>query len=501
MSNNLPKNLYSCEQTRELARLCIEEHGIAGIVLMKRAGRAAFDFATERWLGDKNKQGSWTILCGSGNNAGDGYIFAGLAAQRCHKVTVYSAAEPGSLKGDALKAFEFAQQLGVDVKPFDSSLDVDEGSVVIDALLGTGYNGPLRESYLEAINWVNACQSPVLSLDVPSGLCGDTGAVNPTAVRATATVTFIGVKIGLLTGRGPAFTGEMHFTDLDLPKEVYKSLKPIASRIDLANTDGSLLSEYDEDAHKGSSGHLMVVGGDHGYGGACLMTAESAAYAGASIVGLATRAEHVAPALVRRPEIMAIGVASGQEIEPLLEKPEFIVVGPGLGLSPWSEQMLQQVLATGKPAVIDADALTILASGRLKLPQQSSNIVITPHPGEAARLLGTSASEVQSDRIAAIKALQEKFSCVVVLKGAGTLIYDGEDLIVANVGNKGLATAGTGDILSGVIGACMAQGLSAFDAAKYAVCLHGAAADLLVEDVGMRGLLASELCPYIRELM
>ncbi len=496
MAVSLLNNLYSGDQTRELDRRAITEHGIAGAVLMKRAGRAAFEYACRTWPNNRN----WWILCGAGNNAGDGYIFAALAAQRQHRVRMDYLCAPEQLKGDARSVAAYAAQEGVVLKPFSGSGPewADGPWVIVDALLGTGLRGAPRPEYAAAIDWINRAGAPVLALDLPSGLCPDTGAEQGSAVRADHTITFIGAKLGLFTGRGPALAGRVELAELQLPPEVYANLPPIARRIDLAQLPG--LPTRAADAHKGQFGHVMVIGGEHGYGGAAILAAEAAAMTGAGLVSLATRAEHLAPALARRPELMVVGVPSGQELEPFLTRPTHLVVGPGLGRTPWSEQMLQQALASGRPLVLDADALNILAEGRLRWPNHG-HWVLTPHPGEAARLLQTSVTEVQQNRPRAVIALQEKLGGVVVLKGAGTLICDGSETVLAKVGNPGLASAGTGDVLSGVIGSFMAQGLSLMAAAQLGVCLHGAAADLAVEETGVPGLQAAELIPYMRELL
>lgn len=496
MAQSLPNTLYSCDQTRQLDRLASRDGGISGSVLMKRAGRAAFRFACEQWPENKN----WLVFCGGGNNGGDGYVFAALAAQRRHHVRVLALADPQSLRGEAAAAYDYAVQESVPIIRYGAGvLEREQEAVLIDAMLGTGLKGEVRATYAEAIAAVNDSGLPVLALDVPSGLDGDTGAVSGAAVRATATIAFIGCNVGLLTGAGPAYSGEVVFDDLGIPASVYAQVEAAALRVERAPLMRQLPRRA-ADAHKGLFGHVMVIGGDRGFGGAAIMAAETALYAGAGLVGLATQAEHVAPALARRPEMMVLGVPSGQELEPHLARPTVLVVGPGLGRSPWSEQMLQQALVSCRPLVLDADALNILAQGRIPMPDHHQ-WVLTPHPGEAARLLGISTAEVQNDRLAAVKQLQQKWRGVVILKGAGTLIYDGESLVVADVGNAGLATGGTGDVLSGLIGSLVAQGLPLTVAAQLAVCVHGDAADLAVENSGMTGLLAADLAPFIRRLL
>ncbi len=499
MNQTLPNALYTAEQTRQLDQVAIEELGIPGAALMKRAGRAIVDTALARWPATRH----WVVLCGGGNNGGDGYIVAALAALKKHSVVVFSLVDPTQLTGDAKSAYYFALQEGVEIMPFngvEAQNRVQDTTVVIDALLGTGLQGGVREAYIAAIEWINQQPAPVVAADIASGLCADTGAFMGACVHAHLTVTFIGLKVGLFTGRGPGVSGQVVFHDLGVPVETYAKAVPVAERVDYANVDCRVPARA-ADAHKGDFGHVLVIGGDRGFGGAAILAAESASYSGAGLVGLATQSEHVTAALVRRPEVMSVGVPSGQELEPFLAKPTVLVVGPGLGQTPWSEQMLQQAVSAQKPLVLDADALNILAQGRIRLTQPASiPHIMTPHPGEAARLLGCTVEDIEIDRLQAVKRLQQSYGGVVVLKGAGTWITDGHRCLLANVGNPGLATGGSGDVLAGLIGALLAQGLSALDATQTAVCLHGAAADLAVEDLGVAGLLASDLLPYIREL-
>lgn len=495
--SSLPTLLYSCEQTRAIDRFAIETLGVPGNVLMKRAGRAALEIAQQVWADNK----SWLVLCGAGNNAGDGYVFAALAAQKGHQVRLVYLKEPEKLGADAQSAYQYAVQEGVEMHPFVDGMRFPEQVVVVDALLGSGLKGEVLGDYRTAIENINAAPNPVLALDIPSGLNADTGKVMGAAVKAAATVTFVACKRGLLTGSGPAFSGQLFYSDLGLPSDAFKTVKgAVVHRLD-RHMALTALPVRSPDAHKGDFGHVMVVGGDIGYGGAAILAAESAAHAGAGMVSLCTRQEHVSAALVRRPELMVRGVPSGQELEPHLSKSSLLVVGPGLGQTPWSEQMLQQVLQIGRPLVMDADALNIMAQRRLPWPDAQVPLVITPHPGEAARLLNCTTADVQSDRFAAARALCELSGGVVVLKGSGTLVSDDSQCWLANVGNPGLATAGTGDVLSGLIGGLMAQGLTPLQAAQLAVCVHGDAADLLVEETSVRGMLAAELIPYIRELL
>ena len=485
--------LYKAKSVRELDRLAIQQLAIPSVVLMKRAGRAAFDELLDAW----GKPSLITVFCGSGNNAGDGYIVAALAAEKGIAVRVIELAAVDKLSADAAKARDYSANAGVATQPFTADLDLREG-VVVDALLGTGFqpsaDNPMREAYAQAIDCINHAALPILSIDLPSGLCSDTGRAADTAVKADISVTFIAAKQGMFSGRGPALCGEIIYHSLNIDEQLFDQHPPTA---ELMNLD-DLLEIYpqrDADAYKNQFGHAMVIGGDRGYGGAALMAAESALRTGAGLVSVATRPEHVAAILARQPEIMARGIISGQELEPLLDKPTVLIVGPGLGRSPWSEQLLQKAVATGLPMVMDADALNIIAEGRVVPKPDGSRWVMTPHPAEAARLLDISVAEVQADRFSAVRELQKKFNAVVLLKGAGTVIAspDNQIVMVCPYGNPSMATAGMGDMLSGIVGGLLAQGLEPSQSAQLGCCLHSAAADLAVEEQGARGLVATDI--------
>lgn len=488
--------LYTTAEVYALDAAAIAS-GIPGIQLMKRAGRAAFEALLKSYPAPE----AITVYCGSGKNGGDGYVLAALAAQRLIPVQVIQLTPGDKLSGEARAAFDFAVQEGVAITPW-AQAQAPASGVLVDALLGIGLQGSLRPEFEAAILQINASKLPVVAMDIPSGLHGDTGAAQGAVVNAALTVTFIGIKRGLLTGRGPAVCGEVVLSDLAIPADIYSHEAPSTEQLHLID-----LLEYlplrKADAHKGDFGHVLVIGGDKGYGGAVIMAAEAAARTGAGLVSVATRPEHVGAILTRCPEIMARGVESGLELETLIGRPTVIVIGPGLGRSPWSEQMLQQALNSGLPLVMDADALNILAEGRL-LPdlKPRADWLFTPHPGEAARLLGMDTHTVNADRFASLTSIQQKFGGAVILKGAGSLVL-GESGItgVVTAGNPGMATGGMGDVLSGILGALIAQGLSVEEAAQLGATLHASAADLAVEKVGQRGLLATDIIPYVSQLL
>lgn len=490
--------LYTASEVYALDAAAIAS-GIPSIQLMKRAARAAFDLLIERFPAPE----LISVYCGAGNNGGDGYVLAALAAQRKLPVQVIQLTAAEKLTGEARQAYEFAVQEGVNIRPFAQATAPASG-VIVDALLGIGLRGAPTGEFAAAIEQINQSGLLVLALDIPSGLNADTGAVAGAVVRASLTITFIASKRGLLTGRGAAVCGELVLANLDVPASTYAEVTPSVERLSLGDLL-PLLAPRAADAHKGDFGHVMVIGGDTGYGGAALMAAEAAARTGAGKVSVATRPEHVSAILARRPEIMACGVVSGQELEPLLARPTLLVVGPGLGRTPWSEQMLQQAIKSGLPLVLDADALNILAEGRV-VPvaghQQHSPWLLTPHPAEAARLLGVTTTEVQADRFAAVRAISARYNASVILKGAGSLVASADGLIgVVTDGNPGMASGGMGDVLSGILGGLVAQGLTAHEAARLGAVVHACAADLAAEDLGQRSLLATDLIPYLGQLL
>lgn len=486
--------LYTAAQTRELDRCAIEDHKIPGITLMARAAGAGFDCLLNTWPGAECIQ----VLCGTGNNGGDGFLIADLAHKRGIPTTVLQVGDPAKIGGDALLARAQALANGVKIKTFETTL-VEARGIVVDAMLGTGLGGDVRGVYLEAIAAVNGNTAPVLAVDIPSGLCSDTGRVLGIAIEADLTVTFIGLKRGLFTLAARDHVGDLEYRDLGVPPEVFAQVGCDCHRLELE----PLLERMPPrpaSAHKGLYGTVLVVGGDYGMAGAAALAAEAALRCGAGLVKVATRVEHVAALVARTPEAMPQGVRSGQELAELVGSADVLVVGPGLGRSPWSEQLLQVAAASGKPLVLDADGLNQLARGRWPAPARRDNWVLTPHPGEAARMLDMATARVQADRFAAVRQLQQRYGGVVVLKGNGSLIADDSQVLLSDYGNPGMASGGMGDVLSGVIGALLAQHLPPLSAAALGVCLHGAAADSAARE-GQRGLLASDLMSPMRALL
>ncbi|WP_044870763.1 bifunctional ADP-dependent NAD(P)H-hydrate dehydratase/NAD(P)H-hydrate epimerase [Pseudomonas sp. LFM046] len=486
--DDLPLSLHSAAQVRDLdARLIAA--GTPGFELMQRAAHAAWRALRRRWP----EAGCLSVLAGRGNNAGDGYLVAALAQRAGWRVNVLAVGAPDALTGDAALARDEAVAAGIAIQPWSECASLE--GVVVDALLGTGLSGAVREPYAQAIRLLNASGLPVLAIDIPSGLCADTGRVLGVAVRAHLTVTFIGLKVGLFTADAPDRVGELVFDDLQADPALVALTPRVAERMAVGSLER--LAPRPRTAHKGQFGHLLVVGGDRGLGGAALLSAESALRSGAGLVSLSTRPEHVPAALARRPEVMCAGVSSANQLLGLAEQADVLVVGPGLGQGAWGRSLLSAVAGLTVPQVWDADALNLLAAEKVCLP---AGCVITPHPGEAARLLAVSTVEVQSDRPRAALALAQKFNAVVLLKGAGSLVAapDGR-LALCDRGHPVMAGAGLGDVLAGLIGALLAQGMDGFAATCLGVWLHACAGEALSREG--RGLAASDLIPTIRQLL
>ncbi len=487
----LPVELYRAAQVRELDRIAIQERGIPGYTLMSRAGAAAFALLRERWP----EASRIAVVCGGGNNAGDGYVVAQLARQAGLKVRILTLVDPAQLGGDAQTAWQDARAAEVPIAPF-APVELADADLLVDAILGTGLEREVSGRWREALAAMNDHSAEILALDIPTGLHADTGAILGTAIHAAVTITFIGLKSGLFTGQGPACCGMVRFVDLDVPPDIYPAIHPACWRYTGEDLP-ELLPRRSRSAHKGYFGHVLVIGGDHGMVGAARMAAEAAARCGAGLISIATRTAHAGWQAVMRPELMFHGVESAEQLEPLLDRATVIAIGPGLGRSEWGRAMLHAALACDKPLVVDADGLNLLAVE----PGYRDSWILTPHPGEAARLLKMTAAEVEADRFTAVEDIALRYGGVTVLKGAGSLIasqIDGQVALCTN-GNPGMASGGMGDVLTGVIAGLVAQGLPLFAAAKAGVYLHGRAGDQAARAGGERGLLATDLLPLLRQ--
>lgn len=479
--------LYGAAQIRAAEAVAFERYGVDSLQLMRQAGQAAFAHLRRRWPEARRI----AVCCGSGNNGGDGYVLASLALQAGMQVRLQALGDITALRHDALACSrEFVANGG---RIDDADGQFADCELIVDALLGTGLNRPVAGDYLRLIDAINAAGKPVLALDLPSGLNADSGAVMGAAVRAELCVTFIALKCGLLTGVALDHYDELALESLGIPVEILHSL-PACAHI---YQDFAGLPKRWRNAHKGHFGHVLLVGGNLGYSGALRLAAEAALRCGAGLVSLATRTEHASLLNIGRPELMCHGIETPVDMEGLLQRCNVVVIGPGLGQDAWALALFERMLASDLLLVVDADALNLLAQSSIK----RDNWLLTPHPGEAGRLLNCTASEISADRYQAVSRLQQRYGGVCVLKGAGSLVADGETITVNITGNPGMASGGMGDVLAGICGALLAQGYGLADVARRATYLHGKAGDLAADRDGERGMLASDLLSLLRELL
>jgi ADP-dependent NAD(P)H-hydrate dehydratase / NAD(P)H-hydrate epimerase len=484
------EGLYSVEQVRAFDAHAIRVHGIAGFTLMTRAGEAALLALRKHWPDVRRI----AIVCGTGNNGGDGYVLGERARAAGLEAVVLPLVDPASLQGDARIAADRYRAAGGRLQPFAPNA-LAGAELLVDALLGTGLREPPRAHFAAAIEAMNTAGLPILALDLPSGLDGDNGRAPGVAVRATATVTFVGRKLGLYLADGPDLAGRIFFSDLGVELPVGAGSQPVLEllvRGELART----LPPRTRAAHKGEFGRVLIIGGGPGMAGAARLAGTAALRCGAGIVTVATTPENVAPIVAGRPELIVQAARDARDLAPLLSMASVVAIGPGLGTGAWSRTMLDAALEGAKPLVLDADALNLLAEAGQRPPPLA---VLTPHPGEAARLLHTSAAGVQSDRAAALGRLVGETGAVVVLKGAGTLVgAPGRVPALCADGNPGMAAPGMGDVLTGAIAAMLAQCKDPWLAARAGVLAHALAGDEVAARGGGRGMLALEVADALR---
>lgn len=481
--------VYSSEQAGQLDSIAIEKFGIKGYELMQRAGKAALNLIKQQYPSAKRI----LVITGGGNNGGDGYIVARLAAHSGIECTVMPIIPVTKLRGDAARAQnDFAIHEGYDIDLSENFPDCD---LIVDAIFGTGLSRPVEGIYADIIHSINRTPVPVVSLDVPSGLNASNGNPMGPTVYANTTITFIGLKTGLLTGQARNYTGEIVLDSLDLSSEVTNEVTELGSTIaDSIRT--RLLPVRNATSYKNNFGHVLVIGGNRGYPNAARLAGTAAARTGAGLVSVATHPDSVAPIAAGCASLMVKGIRDARGLGPLLKKASVVAVGPGLGQDVWAQKIFARVLETKLPLIIDADALQLLSSNN----SNNDHWILTPHPGEAAKLLSCSSADVEADRVSAILALHEQYKGITVLKGAGTLTCYEQYLGFCTRGNASLATGGTGDVLTGIIAGLIAQGISLFEATNCAVLLHALASENVSAN-GTRGILAEDLLPALYPLV
>lgn len=482
-------NLYSNAQIRQLEQIAINDYNISEKQLMERAGTAAFELLKNTWP----TATSVTVFCGGGNNAGDGYVLAHLAQEAGMLVQCIHLVSIENLPSVANAFAQTCIQKNIVMAPWNEDIHID-GDVIVDAIFGTGLTREVTGDWFKAITAINQAKKPVLAIDVPSGLNSDNGSCHGISVKANKTITFIAEKLGLYTGQAADYCGEIICNRLNIPEEAFLSVKPFAEKIQYSLNH--YLPRRSRCANKADFGHVVIIGGNYGMPGAVCMAARAALRIGAGRVSVATRPEHVSSIVAQQAEIMCHGVSAFQDIYSLVKRASVMVIGPGLGCDQWAQALFNETIKQSIPLIIDADGLNLLAKSTMR----SQQWLLTPHPGEAARLLDCDTITIQKDRISAVKNIQSKYGGVCVLKGAGTLIASEETLDVCPIANPAMASAGMGDILSGVLSGLVAQGLSLLDAAKIGVDLHARAA-LRAASQGERGVLATDLLMHLQSLI
>jgi NAD(P)H-hydrate epimerase len=488
-----PTAIYSAAQVRALDAYEIGHRHVPGYTLMTRAAEAALQVLRARWPQARRV----AVVCGAGNNGGDGYVLARLAQAAGLDVLVLAATPPDKLGGDARRAHDDWLAAGGRAHPFaaDALCGCD---VIVDGLLGIGFRPPARPETLAVIRAINAARRPVLALDIPSGVDADSGAVQGDAVRADLTLSFVAFKSGLFLGAGPEHAGVALLDDLGVVAPALQEFAPLLHRIDEAELAGALPRRA-RDAHKGTNGRVLVVGGGPGMPGAVRMTAVAAMRVGAGLVTVAAAEQNLTAVAGAHPELIYLPVSDDTLLDDAMRAADVIAIGPGLGTAQFGRRLWSQLVRAGPPAVVlDADALNLLALDPVTLP---ADWILTPHPGEAARLLGVDTAAVQADRLAAVRALHERYGAICVLKGAGSLVACGAgrdtEIFICDRGNPGMATAGMGDVLTGVIAGLRAQLADSARAARLGVLVHALAGDSAARG-GQRGLMASDVLSELR---
>lgn len=478
---------------RALDRATMDEIGLPGLTLMEVAGRGVA--ATAIAMLDGARRGGVAIVCGPGNNGGDGFVVARVLRDAGLDAIAYLAAPRSAVKGDAKTHLEILERAGGVVLSIETAHELVEhreaiagAELCVDALFGLGPLRPVEGHFAAIVETINRVRRR-LAIDLPSGIDSDTGRTMGVAVDAHRTLSTGPLKVGLVGAPGFASCGEVSVIDIGIPRGVIATSNVRAGLVEESDITGWLPRARPLD-HKGRRGHVLVVGGAPGMRGAGRLAALAALRSGAGLVTLAGEGDvTAADSIMTR--------ALGDRLGSLLDDKHAIAIGPGLGASMTAQRHLAEVLASGKACILDADALNILAATPEAIAAAAGPVVITPHPGEAARLLDTTAAEVEADRMKAVRDLASKTRAVVVLKGARTLICDGtlgDDHVAINpTGGPALATAGSGDVLAGAIAALLAQGLPAIAAACTAVWMHGVAGDTLAARLGPRGVVSSDL--------
>ena len=501
--------IVTSEIMRRLDKRAIEECGIPGIVLMENAGRGAASIIETSYPVLNNKK--IAIFCGKGNNGGDGFVIARHLFNGGVEVKVYLLTAGDSLQGDAKVNFRILRQMGIDIVELVGANSLDlvrnelkDYDLAVDAIFGTGLNSEVRGIYREVIEVLNCTNIPKVAVDIPSGLSADTGKVLGTCIRADRTITFAHPKLGLLIHPGLEYVGELYTIDISIPDYLIEEER-IQNYIIDRDELKLIISPRVLNSHKGDFGHLLVVAGSTGKTGAAVLTCQGAMRVGVGLVTLGLP-EGLNPIMENKlTEVMTeplledtpgfLGIGAFDNVMRLAEKKNALAIGPGISTKDETVKLVQRIIKEiDIPVVIDADGLNALSENVEILKESKAPIMLTPHPGEMARLTNTSVSEVQNQRIKVSRGFAQEYNIHLVLKGSRTIIADPNGNIYINpTGNPGMATGGMGDVLTGMLSSFLAQGFNMVNAAKLAVFSHGLAGDAIASERGETGLLATDV--------
>ena len=498
MPASLTHHAYKVNQLQQYEADAAQTIGLNLFQLMERAGSAVFNNIRQYYPAAHRM----LIVAGKGNNGGDGYIIARLAHQAGLNVTTVVCAERRQIQGDAFTALTLLEEHAVpihyclSVKHKTKIINDFKGELIVDCLFGIGFSGVLSKELNQLITVINNKNCTRVSVDVPSGLNADFGTITPIAIKADLTVTLIAYKRGLLSAQAANYVGELILETLSVNSALAELTPTHCFRQNKANLPQLIPRAHT--SHKGSIGMMLAAGGDSTFTGAICLASEMALRAGAALVSVCCHEHSRSVLLSRRPELMVVANC-GKTLasSTLLEKVKSVVIGPGLGRNVWSKAVFEAAINIESDKVIDADGLYFLANNMYK----SNKWILTPHPGEAAQLLGCGIADIELDRFFSVKAIAKKYGGICVLKGAGTLISDGQNTWINTTGNAGMASGGMGDVLSGLIGALILQTESLFQAARLGVYIHGLAADIIAKQQGQIGILASDLYPEVQRLI
>lgn len=488
---NTALELYTVEQIRSIEHQAFQS--VDEALLMRRAGASAFKLMQKLYPELRHI----TVLCGMGNNGGDGLVLARLAFDAGLEVRVLTLGELS--KQSELAGLMLQEVIAVDIelKPFGQAEKLFDTDLIIDAMLGIGITGDVRSPFIDVIEQVNMGDVPVFALDIPSGINADTGCPQPEAIKATQTVTFIGYKQGMVTGKGKNFCGELYLESLELT-DILES-HPFSGLRAEPSILNNILPPLVDHVHKGMMGHIAIIGGDQGMPGAVCLAAEAAMRVGAGKVTVVTRERHFPIVMNTRAEFLCLTVEEDlQPLQALLKKVDVCVVGPGMSQTDWSSKVFNEILNFKGVKIVDAGALIFLKAQTEPL----DNLIITPHPGEAATLLSSNVEEIEANRYQAAQTLADTYAEVAILKGAGTIIQTQQGVnYVSTAGNPGMATAGMGDVLAGMIGGLAAQCSTLEDTALAGVILHAHSSDIAASNLGQRSLLAGDVVNFLGEAL